>query len=124
MKTLSTLALATLLGTAALPSSASAFDFFHPFRPRVNEVNGRLNNEQRRINNGVATGRLNPWQANRMERGVQHIQRQESRDRFMHNGHLTGRETVRLNREENRVSGRINHAESRPSFFHRWFGRR
>lgn len=125
MKTFLTLACATVLGTLAVPSSASAgLPFFRP-RPRVNEVSGRLNNEQRRINNGVATGRLNPAQANRLERGEQRIQQREFRDMSMHGGHLTGRETANLNRAENRESGRINRAEGRrPGFFGRLFGRR
>lgn len=123
MKTVTTLALATLLGTAALPSNASALDFFHPFRPRTAEVNGRMNNEQRRINNGVATGRLNPWQANRLERGEQHIMRQENRDLVRHNGHLTWRDRMHLNHAENVQSRRINQTEHH-NIFHRWFGRR
>lgn len=124
MKTFLTFACATMLGSLVVPGSASAGLPFFRSHPRVNEVSGRLNNEQRRINNGVVTGRLSPGQASRLERGEQHIQRQENRDRFMHNGHLTGRETLRLNREENALSHRINRVESRPSFFHRWFGRR
>lgn len=122
MKTFTTLALATLLGTAALPGTASAFDLFHPFRPRTAEVNGRMNNEQRRINNGVATGRLNPWQANRLERGQQHLQRQETHDLIKHNGHLTWRDRMHLNRAENMQSQRINQAEHH-NIFHSWFHR-
>ncbi len=119
MKTILTFAaFATMLGTLAVPNSASAFV---PGRPRVNEVNGRLNNEQRRINNGVVTGRLSPGQASRLERGEQHIQRQENRDRAMHNGHLTWRERLHLNHEENREAHRINQSEAhRNMLFHRW----
>ena len=118
MKTFLTFAFAAMLGSLALPNNASAIV---PGHPRVNEVNGRLNNEQRRINNGVATGRLSFGQANRLERGEQHIQRQEFRDRAAHNGHLTFGEMRRLNHEENREAHRINHAEaSRGMLFHRW----
>ncbi|WP_395751885.1 hypothetical protein [Prosthecobacter sp.] len=119
MKTFLPIAIATVLGAAALPQNASAA---WPWHPRVNEVSGRLNNEQRRIGNGVATGRLSPGQANRLERGEQHIQRQESRDLARHGGHLTAREQLRLNREENLQSRRINQAEHH-SIFHRWFHR-
>ncbi|WP_395738860.1 hypothetical protein [Prosthecobacter sp.] len=119
MKTILPIAIAAVLGTVALPSNASAA---WPFRPRVNEVNGRLNNEQRRINNGVATGRLSAAQASRLERGEQHIQRQESRDLARHGGHLTGREQMRLNREENHLSRGINRTEHH-NIFHRWFHR-
>ncbi|MDB6005043.1 MAG: hypothetical protein JWR15_2030 [Prosthecobacter sp.] len=122
MKTFFTMAaFATLLGTAALPTSASALDLFHPFRPPTSQVNGRLNNEQRRINNGVSTGRLNPVQANRLERGEQHIQRQVNRDRAMHNGHLTWRDRMHLNRKENVQSRHINQAEHH-NVMHRSFG--
>lgn len=123
MKTFFTMAaFATLLGTAALPSSASALDFFHPFHPRVNEVNGRMHNQQQRIHNGVATGKLSPMQAHRLERGEQNIRHQENRDRAMHNGHLTWREKLHLNRKENVQSHRINQAEHH-SVFHKWFHR-
>ncbi len=121
MKTFLTIAaFATVLGSAALPTTASAIDLG---RPRVHEVNGRLNNEQRRIGNGVATGKLGPQQANRLERGEQHIQRQESRDLAKNGGHLTWREKMHLNREENVQSRRINQTEHR-NIFHRIFGRR
>lgn len=123
MKTFFTMAaFATLVGTAALPSSVSALDLFHPFHPRASQVNGRMNHEQRRISNGVATGRLSPGQAVRLERGQQHIQRQENRDLLKHNGHLTWRERLHLNRAENRQSQRINQAEHH-SIFHSWFHR-
>ncbi len=118
MKTFLTLACATMLGSLVVPNNASAID---PGHPRVNEVNGRLNNEQARINNGVATGRLNAGQANRLERGEQHIQRQENRDLAKNGGHLTFGEQRRLNHEENRESHRINHAEAhRGRLFHRF----
>lgn len=121
MKTFLTLALATTMGSLVLPNSAAAFD---PGHPRVNEVSGRLNHEQRRINNGLASGRLNPQQAGRLERGEQRIQNQESRDMARNGGHLTFREQMRLNHEENRESGRINRAEGHRRFFHGGFGRR
>ena len=122
MKTFLTVAVATMLGSFAVPQSASAID---PGHPRVNEVSGRLNNQQRRINNGVASGRLNPQQAGRLERGDQRIQQRETRDMAKNGGHLTGRETANLNRAENRESGRINRSEGRrPGLFHRMFRRR
>lgn len=126
MKTFLSLAMAATLGTLAAPTNASAGLPFFRGRPRVNEVSGRLNNEQRRINNGVATGRLNPQQAGRLQNGEQRIAQRESRDMAMHGGHLTGRETMNLNRAENRESARINRAEGarRPGFFGRLFGRR
>lgn len=125
MKTFLPIACATLLGTLAVPGTASAGLPFFRSHPRVNEVSGRANNQQRRIGNGVATGRLSPGQAYRLERGERHIQQREVRDMAMHGGHLTGRETANLNRAENRESFRINRAEGRrPGFFSRLFSRR
>ena len=125
MKTFLTVAVATMMGSLAVPNSASAGLPFFRSHPRVNEVSGRLNNQQRRINNGVASGRLNQQQAGRLQRGDQRIQQRETRDMAMNGGHLTGRETANLNRAENRVSGRINRDEGRrPGFFGRLFGRR
>ncbi len=125
MKSFLTVAVATMMGSLAVPNSASAGLPFFRSHPRVNEVSGRLNNQQGRINNGVASGRLNPQQAGRLQRGDQRIQQRETRDMAMHGGHLTGRETANLNRAENRESGRISAAKSgRPGFFGRLFGRR
>lgn len=127
MKAFLSLACATVLGSLAVPTSASAGLPFFRSHPRVNEVSGRLNNQQGRINRGVASGRLNPQQAGRLQRGDQRIQQRETRDMAMNGGHLTGRETMNLNRAENRESGRINQAQSqgrRPGFFGRLFGRR
>ncbi len=125
MKSFLTLACATMLGSLAVPNSASAGLPFFRSHPRVNEVSGRLNNQQGRINNGVASGRLNAQQAGRLQRGDQRIQQRETRDMAMNGGHLTGRETMNLNRAENRQSGRINRAQGgRPGFFGRLFGRR
>ena len=129
MKTFLSLACVTVLGSLALPSSASAGLPFFRSRPRVNEVSGRINNQQGRINNGVASGRLSTQQAGRLQRGDQRIQQRETRDMAMNGGHLTGRETTNLNRAENRQSGRINQAQGqsqgrRPGFFSRLFGRR
>jgi hypothetical protein len=121
MKTFFTLAFAALLGTLAVPQTARAND---PGRPRVNQVTGRLNNEQQRINHSVATGRLSPAQASRLERGEQHIQRQEFRDLAKNHGHLTLRERMRLNHAENIQAQRINHSTARPGIFQGWFGHR
>lgn len=78
-----------------------------PGHPRVNEVNQRLNNQQARINHGVANGTLSAGQAARDEKHDANIARRESAAEARHGGHLTKREQNRLNRSLNRNSRHI-----------------
>lgn len=78
-----------------------------PGHPRVNEVNGREQNQQDRIANGVKNGSMTPGQAAHVEGQEQHIENQEKRDMAAHNGHLTKAEQNKLNREQNRTSKEI-----------------
>jgi len=78
-----------------------------PGHPRVNEVNNRLDNQQNRIDKGVANGTMTQKQAARDETHDANIARRESVDEAKHNGHLTKGEQTRLNRSENRNSGHI-----------------
>ena len=78
-----------------------------PGHPRVNEVNGREQNQQDRIANGEKNGTLTPGQAAHLENREQHIENQEKADMAAHNGHLTKAEQNKLNREQNRTSRQI-----------------
>lgn len=78
-----------------------------PGHPRVNQVNRREANQQRRIANGVKSGKLTPGQTARLERGEQRLQNNQKRDMAKDNGHLTRQDQRQLNREANRMSGRI-----------------
>ena len=78
-----------------------------PDHPRVNEVNQRLDNQQARINQGLANGTMTGKQAARDEAHDANIAKRESVDEAKHNGHLTKGEQNRLNRSENRNSRRI-----------------
>jgi hypothetical protein len=78
-----------------------------PGHPRVNEVNGREQNQQNRIANGLQNGTMTPGQAAHVERQEQHIENQEKRDMAAHNGHLTKAEQNKLNREQNHTSREI-----------------
>jgi hypothetical protein len=78
-----------------------------PDHPRVNEVNERLDNQQGRIQQGLANGTMNGKQAARDERHDANIAQRESVDEAKHNGHLTKAEQRRLNKSENRNSSRI-----------------
>jgi hypothetical protein len=78
-----------------------------PDHPRVNEVNQRLDNQQARINQGLANGTMTGKQAARDEAHDANIARRESVDEAKHGGHLTKAEQNRLNKSENANSKRI-----------------
>lgn len=78
-----------------------------PAHPRVNQINRREANQQRRIANGVKNGQLTPGETRRLERGEKRLQRNEKRDMAKDNGHLTKQDQRQLNREANRMSARI-----------------
>lgn len=78
-----------------------------PGHPRVNEVNQREENQQKRIANGINNGSLSPKETANLEKREASLQRQEKADMAKHNGHLTKAEQRRLNRRENRISRSI-----------------
>ena len=84
-----------------------------PDHPRVNEVNQRLDNQQSRINQGLASGSLTGKQAAHDEAHDANIAKRESVDEAKHNGHLTKGEQNRLNRSENRNSRRIHNQKQK-----------
>lgn len=97
---------AALASGAAMAQSATA-DQAVPGHGRINEVNKRLDNQQNRIQNGVAKGQVNAKQEARDERHEANIAQRESADEARHNGHLTRKEQHHLNHAENRNSRQI-----------------
>jgi hypothetical protein len=80
-----------------------------PGHPRVNEVNAREANQQKRIGNGVANGNLTSKQATHLEKRETAVQNREKADMAAHNGHLTKAEQRGINRQQNRISRSIKH---------------
>jgi hypothetical protein len=78
-----------------------------PGHPRVNEVNGREENQQQRIGNGVKNGTLNSQQTANLERRETSVQNREKADMAKNNGHLTKAEQRGINRQQNRISRSI-----------------
>ena len=75
--------------------------------PRRAEVNARLNNQNRRINNELKEGEITKQQANDLHHEDHQI-RQEERDMASQNGgHITKDEQKVLNEQENKVSRQI-----------------
>ncbi|HEV3205884.1 MAG TPA: hypothetical protein VGZ28_02940 [Terriglobales bacterium] len=78
-----------------------------PGHPRVNEVNSREENQQKRIANGIKNGSLSPKETANLERREASVQKQEQADMAKHNGHLTKAEQRRLNQRQNHISRSI-----------------
>ena len=75
--------------------------------PRRHEVNKRLNNQNRRINEGVEDGKLSQGQAQQLHAEDRAIRQQERADAAQHGGHVTKAEQRQLNQEENATSRQI-----------------
>jgi len=78
-----------------------------PGHPRVNEVNGREENQQQRIGNGVKNGTLAPGQTANLEHREANVQNREKADMAKNDGHLTKAEQRGINRQQNRISRSI-----------------
>ena len=102
-----------IVGSAAAQSSNNTSGagpgVVDPGHPRVNEVNRREANQQKRIGNGVANGTLTSKQATNLEKRETAVQNREQADMAKHNGHLTKAEQAGINRQQNRISRSIRH---------------
>jgi hypothetical protein len=78
-----------------------------PGHPRVNEVNQREANQQKRIGNGAASGKLTSQQTTNLEKRETSVQNREQKDMAKNNGHLTKAEQKGINRQHNRISNSI-----------------
>jgi hypothetical protein len=76
-----------------------------------NLVDQRRENQQDRIANGIASGRLTAGQTARLEQGQAAINQETRTDRSLNGGHLTNGERQQINRQQNQTSRRIFHAK-------------
>jgi PBP1b-binding outer membrane lipoprotein LpoB len=91
----------SLLGAAFLLAVSA------PLAAGAGEVQNRIDRQQTRINQGVASGQLTRREYNSTEGHLQAIEAQRRRDLRANGGRLTVAEHRQLNREENRNSRRI-----------------
>ena len=94
MKTLIMGILAASTVAIALPAAAQNID-------------GREYRQEARIHQGVRTGQLTPFEANRLQRREFALHRQEARMRYRDYGHLTYRDRYVLEHREHRDSHAI-----------------
>ncbi len=75
--------------------------------PRRDQVNDRLENQNRRIHQDVKEGEITRAQAARLHREDRVIRREEHVMSKLNNGHITPAEQKALNQQENAVSRQI-----------------
>jgi hypothetical protein len=93
------------LGTSITSASAETlWQFNHPRRA---EVNDRLGFQNYRINQGVADGRITPYQAQRLHAEDYAIRSEERTMADINGGYITPAQQRALNQQENTVSRRI-----------------
>jgi hypothetical protein len=95
-KTILSAAAVVALGAAMLPGAAQA-----------GEVNNRVNRQQGRINQGVASGQLTGREYNHDENRLDRINASRQADLAKNGGHLTPGERYNLNRRLNGNSNQI-----------------
>jgi hypothetical protein len=93
---IATIAAAAMLGLASEAAHADP-----------GPVQQRIDNQQQRINNGVATGALTNHEAAHDEATDARLQADRNRDLADHGGHLTPAERANLNRRLNHSSAHI-----------------
>jgi hypothetical protein len=99
------------LGMAAalfiLSAPASAKGQWAKDHPRRAEVNHRLGNQNRRINEGERSGKLSRGQARQLHQEDHAIRQEERAMAAQHHGHITRAEKRELNQQENAESRQI-----------------
>ena len=71
------------------------------------EVNQRLDNQNQRIDQGVASGELTHKEAKNLRKDDRKIHKEIKKDRAENGGKLTPKEKAKVNRQENHVSKKI-----------------
>lgn len=97
--TVSKVLVALFAVSAASPAFAA-----RPFaqkHPRRAEVNGRVKNQERRINQGVKNGTMTKEEAHEQRQDLRNIKREERTEVKANGGHLTKSEQKDLNKQLN-----------------------
>ncbi len=96
--------LAALLVSGAAWAGQSQWQNNHP---RRTEVNKRLENQNKRINQGVQNGTLNKGQAHQLKQNDRAVRGEERAMAAQNGGHITKQEQRTLNAQENKNSRKI-----------------
>jgi hypothetical protein len=94
-----------VVGTASIGAMAQTqWDREHP---RREQVNGRLENQNRRINQELREGEITRGQARQLHQEDHAIRQEERGMARLNGGHITPAEQKALNQQENAVSRQI-----------------
>jgi hypothetical protein len=102
-------ALALLSSLAALAAGAATASESHwaQNHPRRDQVNDRLEHQDRRINQEVKEGKITKSQAAQLHKEDHQIRQEERLMASQNGGHITKQEQRTLNQQENAVSRQI-----------------
>jgi hypothetical protein len=104
-KVMTVVALTATLAT--LSGNVFAETKFQQNHPRRAEVNARLNNQNRRIDNEVKDGQISRKQASVLHSEDHSIRNEERFDASLDGSHITRAEQTSLNQQENSVRRQI-----------------
>ena len=92
---------------AGLSAGAMAETQWERNHPRRDQVNDRLQNQNKRIDREVKEGEMSKQKAARLHRDDRRIRQEERRMASRDGGHITKQDQRRLDRQENAVSKQI-----------------
>lgn len=104
-RALITAVVGTIIAITAI--NATAETRWERRHPRRDQVNDRLERQNRRIHHEVREGELTRDQARQLHREDRAIRHEEHRMASLHHGHITKAEQKALNQQENAVSRQI-----------------
>jgi hypothetical protein len=106
MKKLS-LTFAIILGLLVASSSSFAQSKFAKTHPRRHQVNSRLANQNKRIDNKVKEGDMSKAKAAKLHKDDRQVRSEERKMASQNHSHITKQEQKTLNQQENKTSKKI-----------------
>ena len=100
-------ALLSAFTAASIGSALAADGQWAKDHPRRQEVNKRLNNQNKRIHQEVKEGEINKGQAKNLHKEDRQIRQEERAMASQNGGHITKQEQRTINQQENAVSRQI-----------------
>jgi hypothetical protein len=101
------LATVVFAGTVVMAGSAFAETSWERNHPRRDQVNDRLANQSRRINQEYREGEISRGQARALHREDRQVRREERTMASLDGGHITRADQRALNQQENAISRQI-----------------
>jgi len=107
MNKLLSVILLSVFATASVSTAFAAEGQWEKNHPRRAEVNDRLANQNKRINQEVKEGEISKGQAAKLHREDRQVRQEERAMASQNGGHITKQEQRTLNQQENGISRQI-----------------